>query len=208
MFSVNDTQERQLEAFGMEFPSDLAPIVGQQITLTASNSAVTNPRIDLMIQRANADFDSAILGGTVKECEVIAKGTVGGVERGFWRASGGNFQSDVNTVLTDAQVRALAATEGPVTFTCVPPGSGQRMGIDRDEDGVRDGFDNCPGSSNPAQTDSDGDTLGDACDLNIDTDSDGIDDQLDNCPLVSNVNQTDTDGNGTGDACEGLPPGC
>ncbi|MCR9106386.1 MAG: thrombospondin type 3 repeat-containing protein [Gammaproteobacteria bacterium] len=208
VFSVNDTQERQLEAFSMEFPTDLAPIVGQQITLDASNGAVTNPRIDLMLARANADFDSLILGGTVKECEVIAKATVGGVERGFWRAPGGNFQSDVNTVLTAAQVRALALTEGPVTFTCVPPGSGERMGVDRDEDGVRDGLDNCPGASNPGQADSDGDTLGDACDLNIDRDSDGVDDQLDNCPLVSNPAQTDTDGNGTGDACEGLPPGC
>jgi hypothetical protein len=29
--------------------------------------------------------------------------------------------------------------EGAITFTCVPPGSGVRIGIDRDEDGVLDG---------------------------------------------------------------------
>jgi len=28
---------------------------------------------------------------------------------------------------------------GEVTFTCVPPGSGHRIGIDRDRDGVLDG---------------------------------------------------------------------
>jgi hypothetical protein len=27
----------------------------------------------------------------------------------------------------------------PVTYTCVPPGSGQRIGVDRDGDGFWDG---------------------------------------------------------------------
>ena len=47
----------------ISFPSDLAPIVGQQITLTSSNAGVANPRIDLLIDRAEASFTPAkILG--------------------------------------------------------------------------------------------------------------------------------------------------
>jgi hypothetical protein len=35
--------------------------------------------------------------------------------------------------------RLAAGAEGEVTLTCVPPGSGVRIGIDRDEDGILDG---------------------------------------------------------------------
>src|SRR3712207_485750 len=35
---------------------------------------------------------------------------------------------------------------------------------DRDQDGVRDSRDDCPGTPNPRQEDSDGDRVGDACD--------------------------------------------
>jgi uncharacterized lipoprotein YddW (UPF0748 family) len=37
------------------------------------------------------------------------------------------------------------------------------MFLDEDDDGVRDGIDNCPATANPAQTDIDGDDVGDAC---------------------------------------------
>ena len=37
-------------------------------------------------------------------------------------------------------LRALSRLRsGEVTFTCVPPGSGLRIGIDRDDDGILDG---------------------------------------------------------------------
>src|SRR5262249_49137498 len=42
--------------------------------------------------------------------------------------------------VTGAQLRTLATTPGqPLTFTCTPPGSGARIGIDRDRNGVLDG---------------------------------------------------------------------
>ena len=54
---------------------------------------------------------------------------------------------------TDAQVRALANTAGQeITYTCVPPGSGERMGIDRDEDGFYD-FDEILQGTDPAAPD-------------------------------------------------------
>lgn len=60
-------------------------------------------------------------------------------------------------------------------------------GGDADEDGVPNGDDNCPFTSNPGQEDGDADGLGDACD---------------NCPMVANPLQDDTDADGVGDACD------
>lgn len=45
-----------------------------------------------------------------------------------------------------------------------------RVKVDTDEDGVRDLFDNCIDVSNPAQTDSDGDLFGNACDADLNND--------------------------------------
>ena len=75
---------------------------------------------------------------------------------------------------------------------------------DSDGDGRADVDDNCPAVSNPDQTDSDSDGLGDACDdmNNLDTDNDGINSGNDNCPTVANADQADVDKDGIGDACD------
>jgi hypothetical protein len=120
VFSTNNAQELDLEQFSLAFPSDLAPIVGQQVTRTATNSGVADPRIDLLIARAAAPFSSLVLGGAVTECDLIVKGAVGGVARGWVRESGGLFRDDLGNTIGDAALRALAASEGPLTYTCVP----------------------------------------------------------------------------------------
>jgi len=110
--------------------SDLAPIVGQQITLNASNAAAVKARIDLLIARAKTPFVSKDLGGNVTEADLVAQVVEGGVRRGYvLDTSTGNFVSaDGAVTKTDAALRALAATAGQeVTFTAVPPGSGKRI---------------------------------------------------------------------------------
>ena len=98
---------------------------------------------------------------------------------------------------------------------------------DGDEDGVCDTLDNCPEVSNAEQTNTDEDSLGDACDsdddgdgysdsdelacgsdplsdesLPADADEDELCDLLDNCPEMSNADQLNTDGDALGDACD------
>lgn len=71
---------------------------------------------------------------------------------------------------------------------------------DADEDGIEDGFDNCPFNSNPDQADNDGDGVGNICD--DDDDNDGVIDGVDNCPVSPNSDQSDVDFDGVGDACD------
>src|SRR5262249_15118062 len=77
------------------------------------------------------------------------------------------------------------------------------LNSDADSDGVADCLDNCPATANPAQTDCDGDGIGDACDPDAtDMDGDGVADACDNCPAGSNPGQEDADFDGIGDACD------
>jgi hypothetical protein len=129
-------QRRTVEAFLLAFDSNLAPIVGQQITLTRHNASVAGPRIDLLIARAEEH-----------ECELVAKSRLGG----FLYVGAGRFKASRAGVpkIPDALLRATALLPGrELTYTCVPPGSGRRIGIDRDEDGILDGNDKHTGRRN------------------------------------------------------------
>ncbi len=140
VFTLTAAERRDLERFILAFDSNLAPIVGQQITLAAGSPTAVSNRIGLMLARDDAG-----------ECEVVVKGTIAGQQRGGYRLPDGTFQMDrVAEVLTDTALRTLAATPGQeLTYTCAPPGSGPRMGVDRDEDGVFD-RDELDVGSNPA----------------------------------------------------------
>ncbi len=102
---------------------------------------------------------------------------------------------------------------------------------DTDDDGILDGADDCNTVADPAQVDTDGDGVGDACDNSpacnpdqADTDGDGIGDvsdtcpndpandadgdgvcgDVDNCP-IANADQANGDGDAQGDACDNCP---
>jgi hypothetical protein len=207
VFTLDQVQRDRVEQFVLAFPSDLAPIVGQQVTLRAGNGAGVNPRIDLMIQRAAASHPSLRFGATAPECDLIVKGSEGGVARGWVREASGLFRDDTGATLTDAALRALAS-QGPLTYTCAPPGSGTRMGIDRDLDTRLDGLDNCPAAANLGQQDFDGDASGDVCDA--DDDGDGLLDTVETGTGIyvsptdtgSNPLDSDSDGDGRPDGVE------
>jgi hypothetical protein len=126
-----DLQRRQLEAFLLASPTNLAPIVGQQITLAASSSAAVVARVHLLRQRAD-----------VGECDLVAKAEFFDIEAGFVYVGAGLFKSDRRALppITGAALQLAATLLGhPLTYTCVPRGSGERIGVDRDGDGAWDG---------------------------------------------------------------------
>ena len=124
-----DATRSDVEAFMHAVDSDLAPIVGQQVTLTGTNATSVGPRIDLMITRAKTAFTSKELGGTVTECDLIASVVEGGVRKGyFFDVSNSSFIDAKGVAKSDAALRALAGSAGQeVTYTCAVPGSGRRI---------------------------------------------------------------------------------
>jgi DNA-binding beta-propeller fold protein YncE len=109
-----DVLRRKLESLMLAFPSNMKPAVGQQITLSASS------------------------GG------LVAKSLANGREHGYLYVNGSYMTDQAGQApISSATLRQSAL--GPmssVTFTCVAPGNGVRVGIDRDLDGILDGDDN------------------------------------------------------------------
>lgn len=130
--TLNDIFRSNVIDFVMAMDSELAPIVGQQITLTDNSDPDVAIRIDLLRARGQVTSPRA-------ECDLIVKGVINGEARGYLMQADGSYQSDrANEHLTHAQLTALATGSQTLTFTCVPPGSGTWMGIDHDEDGHYD----------------------------------------------------------------------
>ena len=172
-FPNGDPQRREVEQFMHAMETNLKPIVGQQVTMSSSNEAAVKARVQLMLSQMDA-------GNT----DIIVKASINGQPRGWFRQVDGTFQSDdaFAPPLTLGQLLALINVPGQeLTFTAVPPGTGIRIGVDRDDDTVLDLNDNCPDVSNTDQLDSDNDGIGDACpraciaDFDNDGDVDGVD---------------------------------
>ena len=129
-FQDLDTMEA-VASFLMVMDTNLAPVVGQQVTLRKAKAEAwwaSVDRVALLRERAE-----------VGECELIAKGRLGPFELGLLYADGAYTTSFSDLPeLSEGQVQVLSWFK-PVTFTCVPPGSGQRLGLDRDSDGILDG---------------------------------------------------------------------
>jgi DNA-binding beta-propeller fold protein YncE len=204
--SAEQAQKRRaLAEYVLGFPSNLRPIVGQQITFDGSNEGVIGPRIDLLIARALAG-----------DCELVVKGRIEGEPRGYLLVAADSFESDRagEPPLSDAELRALAAPGQELTYTCAPPGSGERIGRDRNDDGILDAQ-QC------------GDVNGDG--VVAGADPDAIRDALagrpetltvsSKCNVIGEANPGDANQDGVPDDCEmrdvvvaarasaGLPPG-
>lgn len=97
------------------------------------------------VRRLIAIADSGNVG-------LIAKGQVGGIERGYTYVGSGWFQGDiVGDQATLALLTNRMSGTDRLSFMLVPRGSEQRLGIDADLDGVLDGQDARPSEADAAR---------------------------------------------------------
>ena len=120
----------------LAFDSNLAPIVGQQVTLTAANQSVMGPRL------RSADRS--------RECGRLRSGGAGlnSHDVGFLYAGGLQYKRDEVALpnISDSNLRASIVTFDALTFTCFPPATGTRNAIDHDLDGHLDGDERTAGT--------------------------------------------------------------
>ena len=127
---IADARRRDVEAFLLAFDTGMAPAVGGQITFDGAHDAPdARTRLDTLAAQAE-----------VGNCDLIARGRVGGRERGWLYQGAGRWTPDrmSEPPLATAALLALAAPSSEITVTGVPSGCGMRMGLNRDRDGAYD----------------------------------------------------------------------
>jgi hypothetical protein len=132
-FSSNSVIKSNIQAYLMCFDTGTAPAVGYTRTLWATNVTSASVSNDWWV------LENQALGGTT--CDLIVKGTINGARHGLLYQSGSNnYKPDTTNLSTFTHAQLLAKVQAGDTLTImgVPPGSGTRMGIDRDLDGVLD----------------------------------------------------------------------
>ena len=127
---------------------DAHAAVGRQATIDGSNK--NDPATVALIGSMMSLVDAEPGLDPGPEVDLVVKGRQNGLGRGYVYLGGSVFQSDrLGEAPSATLLRASAAAGSELTYTVVPAGSGTRIGVDRDEDGVfdRDELDAC---SDPA----------------------------------------------------------
>jgi hypothetical protein len=129
----NTIIKNNLAAFVQCFDTGTAPAVGYSRTLTAAN-----------IGQAGISNDWSLLEqqASVSNIALIVKGTLDGKGHGLlYQPALGTYRTDSANLssLTHSQLLTKILAGDTLTVMGVPLGSGIRMGIDRDLDGVLDG---------------------------------------------------------------------
>jgi len=113
--------------------------VGRELTVDGGNK--NSPGVTALLDSLYGQAD-------LQNCDLVAHARIGGVTKGFWYQPGHTFLSDFDpegSIPADT-LRSWAASGSEITYLGVPPGSGRRMGIDRDRDGYRDRWEVAMGS--------------------------------------------------------------
>ncbi len=133
-------ETRAVEAFSLVFPTNLAPIVGQQVTIQTEYQEVALKHLTLLETQAVTSLPT-------EHCDLVAKAVDNQTEIGFlYNPENSTYVSSNGDIFYRDEILQNYA---PITFTCTPPGDGVRVGLDRDGDNYADSQEVLAGS-NPA----------------------------------------------------------
>jgi hypothetical protein len=132
-FRNDITRKNNLSAFLVCFDPGIAPAVGYTRTISGLN---------LNDAGANADWTLLQAQSAAGNIELIVKGTIDGKRHGLvYQPGTNNYKTDKTGLgpFTQLQLKAKIQAGDTLSISGVPPGSGVRMGIDRDLNGELDG---------------------------------------------------------------------
>jgi len=133
VFANDPVVKSNIQAFVLCFDTGTAPAVGYSRTLAATNVTSTSISNDWTMLESQAALGMNI--------DLVVKGTIDGKRRGLlYQPGSSNYKLDStnSTPLTHAQLVTKISAGDMLTITGVPSGAGQRMGIDRNLNGVLD----------------------------------------------------------------------
>ena len=153
VFATSENERHDLEQFVQASTPPSRRSSASRSRSRADNAALVGARLDLLAARARTELRPRRSARRRASATWSSHGVVDGVARGYLLdAATGRFLPDrvAEPPLESAALRALAQTAGQsLTFTCVPPGEGERLALDRDGDGFFD-RDELDAGSDPA----------------------------------------------------------
>ena len=129
----NTTVKNNLSAFIHRFDTGTAPAVGYGRTLDAGNKSDSDITADCGILEAQA---------AVSNINLVVKGRIVGTVRSYvYDPVANRYVSDksADPPLTRTELFAMVLNDNVLPVAGVPPGSGNRMALDRNEDGIQNG---------------------------------------------------------------------
>jgi YVTN family beta-propeller protein len=137
-FAEDTVRKRNLDAFVQCFDTGMAPAVGYGRTISSTTLADSAVAADWTL------LEEQVEAGNI---DLIAKGKIGGWEHGLvYDPLSNTYRTDRAEVgaVTREDLESGIAGGDVLTLMGVPPGSGTRLGVDRNEDGVLDGNETAP----------------------------------------------------------------
>ncbi len=116
------TTKAQVISFVLAMDSDLAPIVGQQVSWRPGSSDAVEARLSLLKAQAQVTAPRAA-------CDLVVRANIDGVAQSGLLQSDGSWLMRGGAQRSDSALRALATASQPLTFTCLPPRTGRRAAL-------------------------------------------------------------------------------
>ncbi|MGQ0553682.1 MAG: hypothetical protein ACT4PU_10740 [Planctomycetota bacterium] len=181
-FSNFTTPDKDAVAsFVRAWDSGFSPLVGQQWTMRADTLGESSDVLSLFEAQARPPASNVDLILKGYRIDIFGELLPRGAHYRFDTASGTwGYLFDTGTFASRELLQSVVGTGfATFTFTCVPPGLGERLGLDRDEDGLHDFAESLAGT-NAARADSDGDAYADGTEAALGGDPASFDARLGN----------------------------
>ena len=116
------TTRAQVAAFVLAMDSDLAPVVGQQVTWRPNASAAVESQLGLLKAQAAVTVPR-------RACDLVVRASIDGTNYAGLMQTDGSWLMKTGERQSEAALRGLASVSQPLTFTCMPPGTGRRAAL-------------------------------------------------------------------------------